>query len=198
MKCPSCAVETADASEECQACGVNFAKWRAKLEKAADGPPPEHLTKPPVQVTGSHLGAVVIVLVLFGAVAAAYGVYKKSAEPVAVQDNAKVFDPTAYKAQISALEMTLYKDTPPTPAEANAISNIGLQLAGVINEEHAKNPFVKEAVSDLMLYAGQVSSSGDDPKALSKARPDWIGGWETVREKRFDHAPWLHAAQDKK
>ena len=198
MKCPSCSKETPDESEECRACGVNFAKWKAKLEKAADLPPPEHLSSPPVQVTGSHLGAVVIVLVLCGAVAAGYGVFKKSAEPVPVADTAKVFDPTPYKAQLSALELTLYKDTPPVQAEANAISNLALQLAGIINEEHAQNPFVKEAVSDLMVFSGQVSAAADDAKILAKARPDWVSGWETVREKRFDHAPWLHAVQERK
>lgn len=39
MKCPSCGQECADGSEDCPACGVIFAKWRARQERqAAPGP----------------------------------------------------------------------------------------------------------------------------------------------------------------
>ena len=84
MKCPSCAADAADGSAECSACGVNFAKWRAKVEKqAADAAvAAEAAILNPPSAPGSTLKTTLgVMAVLCLAVFGAYAVAHRAVEP---------------------------------------------------------------------------------------------------------------------
>lgn len=198
MKCPSCSVTCKDEAEECAACGVNFSKWKAKVEKAAAdaavaaeaailNPPPK--PAPPASTLKLTLGALGL---LCSAVLVAYAVVHRQVEPPAASGGTLV-RPEAYRPRFHAIEALLYKAGPPTAADAQAISGDVISLAGAVLEGEQQNPFVREAVGDLTEFAGVVAPP-EDGAMLPNARLDWARRWEVIRARRFEKAPWLHAA----
>lgn len=193
MKCPSCSAERPEGAPECEACGVNFAKWQAKVEKAAAeaaAAPPPAPPPPPRSTLGITLS--VLAFLCLGTYAAYDFASQRIAPPQ--EKTGVLVKPEAYRGRIQALEAALYKDAPPTLADAQAVSNEASQLAGAIMERHQKNPFVRDAVGDIMEFAGAVSSAEEGLTMLPTARLDWTRRWEAVRARRFEKAPWFHAA----
>lgn len=196
MKCPSCSAETPDGSADCHACGVNFAKWQAKMERrAAEAPPPA--ADPAPKPARSGVYAAVALAVVAGAAAGGWALYARSMQAAAGDDGKAIYDPAPYRAQIYALEGTLYQDGSPSKDETSALSNLGIQIAGLLQDEHAQNPYVHEAVNDLMRFASQVSDDASEGKLAAGSRQAWIASWEALRAKRFARARWFHAAARK-
>lgn len=199
MKCPSCSADGPDEAAECAACGVNYAKWQTKLEKAAEAaaaaaeqailnPPP------PPAAPGSTLKLTLgVMATLCVAVYAAYDFTRQRIEPPEEKGGVLV-KPDAYRPRIQALEAALYKDAPPNLADARAISDAASRLAGAVMERHPSNPFARGAIGDLMEYSGAVAAAEEGMSLLPTARLDWTRRWETVRARRFEKAPWFHKA----
>lgn len=199
MKCPACSADGPDGAPECAACGVNFAKWQAKLEKkaaeeaaaaqAAAAAPPA-----PPPAPKSTLGLTVgLMAALCVAVYFAYDVAQRRLEPPADKSGV-IVKPDAYRPLITALEASLYKEEPAALADAQAVSDAASRLAGSIMERNQKNPFVRDAVGDLMEFSGAVGTAEEGLQMPPNARLDWIRRWETVRARRFEKAPWFHAS----
>ncbi|TBR17679.1 hypothetical protein EPO15_16435 [bacterium] len=197
MRCPSCSTEGADGAADCGSCGVNFAKWKAKADKAAfeaaalaeaalltapAGPTPPTST---LKVTLGVLGF------LCAAVFAAYAVVHRQVEPPA--SGGVLVQPGAFRPRLQPIESAIYRAGPPTVADAQFISNEVTSLAGAVLERDAQNPFVRDAVGDLMEFAGAVAPP-EDGALLPTARLDWARRWEVIRGRRFEKATWLHAA----
>lgn len=198
MKCPSCSATCKDEADECSACGVNFVKWQAKVEKdsvaaaaAAEAailnPPPK--PSAPTSTLKLTLGALGVLCL---AVFVAYAVVHRRVEPPARGEGTLV-RPDAYRPRIQSIETLLYKAGPPTAPEAKAISDDVISLAGTVLEREQENPFVREAVGDLTEFAGVVAPP-EDGALLPNARLDWARRWEVIRARRFEKASWLHAA----
>lgn len=197
MKCPACSADGPDGAPECAACGVNYGKWEAKRAKAAevaaaaaDAPPPE----PPKSTLGTTLS---ILAVLCVGVYFAYDVARSHLDPPVPEKSGVVVKPEAYKGQIMALEAILYKDSPATQVEAGKISEIALRIAGTIMEKHPANPFIRDAVGDIMTFASEAGSSAEGMAMPPTAKLDWTRRWEKVRGRRFEKAPWFHASVTK-
>lgn len=194
MKCPSCSAPGKDEADECAACGVNFAKWQAKVEKDAVAagaailsPPPK--PSPPASTLKLTLGALGFLCL---AVLVAYAVVHSQVEPTVKQGGILV-RPDAYRPRIQAIEALLYKAGPPSTHEAKSISDAVISLAGTVLEREQENPFVRGAVGDLTEFAGVVAPP-EDGAILPNARLDWARRWEVIRARRFEKAPWLHGA----
>lgn len=197
MKCPSCSAEGPDETPECAVCGVNFAKWRSKAEKAAfeaaaaaeaavlfpNRPAPPAST---LKVTLGVLG------LLTAAVLGAYAVLQRRIEPPPARGGVLVA-PDPFRSRIQPIEAALYRAGPPTAADAQFISDELTSLAGAVLERDQQNPFVRDAVGDLMEFAGAVAPP-EDGALLPTARLDWARRWEVIRTRRFAKAAWLHAA----
>lgn len=197
MKCPSCSAPGKDEAEECAVCGVNFAKWRAKAEKAAAeaefaAEAARLYPSPPPAAPASTLKMTLGVLgVLCAAVLVAYGVAHRTVDPPPAQGGILV-RPEAYRPRLSAIEAALYRAGPPTPADAKFIADETISLAGIVLERDQQNPLVRETVGDLMEFAGVVAPP-EDGALLPNARIDWARRWEVIRGRRFEKASWLHA-----
>ncbi|TPW21010.1 MAG: hypothetical protein FD126_1118 [Elusimicrobia bacterium] len=193
MKCPSCSAEGPDEAAECTACGVNYAKWKAKVEKAAAeaaaAPPPEP-PPPPRSTLKTTLG------VLAAASVAVYTAYDVASRRIAPPEETGgvLVRPDAYRPRIQALEAALYKKAPPTHADVRTISDAASQLAGAVLERHPQNPFARSAIGDLLEFSGAVAAAEEGMTMLPTARLDWTRRWESVRARRFAKAPWFHKA----
>lgn len=197
MKCPSCSAEGPDEAADCGACGVNFAKWKAKVEKAAFEAAAmaeaavlyPARPAPPTSTLNVTLG---VMGFLCAAVLAAYALVHRRVEPPPARSGVLV-RPEAFRERIRPIESALYRAGPPTAADARAVSDAVTSLAGAVLERDQQNPFVRDAVGDLMEFAGAVAPP-DDGALLPTARLDWARRWEVIRKRRFEKAPWFHAA----
>ncbi|MDE2293277.1 MAG: hypothetical protein KGL53_14445 [Elusimicrobia bacterium] len=193
MTCPSCSASAPEGAEECPACGVIFSKWHAKAEREASEGPPPALLKPRPRPRNYGYGLVAL-LAVAAASGGAYVLYQKSL-PAPVHDDGKpVYDPTPYRAQIYALEKALYAPGAPAKTDADAVKNLCIQIAELLQSEHSQNPYVHLAVDDLLIFAGEVSDDSQQAKLTAASRKAWIDSWEALRAKRFSRAPWFHAA----
>lgn len=198
MKCPSCSADGPDEAAECAVCGVNYAKWKAKLDKEAfeatataeaalfSPPPPPSAPASTLKITVGVLGF------LCAAVLVAYAVVHHQVAPSEAQGGVLV-RPDAHRPRIQAIESAIYRAGPATPADATFISGETTSLAGVVLERDPQNPLVRETVGDLMEFAGAVAPA-EDGSMLPNPRLDWARRWEVVRTRRFEKASWLHAA----
>ena len=183
-------------AEDCAACGVNFAKWRAKAEKAASEAEfsaeaarlyPSPPSGPPASTLKKTLG---VLGILCAGVLVAYGVAHRTVDPP--PEAGILVRPDAYRPRISAIEAALYRAGPPTVADAKFISDETISLAGTVLERDQQNPLVRETVGDLMEFGGVVAPP-EDGAMLPNARIDWARRWEVIRARRFEKASWLHA-----
>jgi hypothetical protein len=198
VKCPSCSAEGPDEAADCGVCCVNFAKWKAKVDKAAfeaaalaeaarlHPPPPPAAPASTLKLT---LGAMACLCAL---VFAGYAVAHKAVEAPA--SAGALIRPDAYKPRIQAIEGGLYRAGEASRSDAKLISDEATSLAGSVLERDRQNPLVREAVGDLMEFAGVVASAAEAAEMMPKARLDWARRWELLRARRFEKAPWLHAA----
>lgn len=191
MKCPSCSVDGDEAAAECSACGVNFAKWRSKVEKEAEAailnPPPA--PSEPGSTLKLTLGVMGLLCV---GVLVAYAVVHRQVDPPPARGGVLVA-PETHRARLQAVEAAIYRAGPPTVADARFIAGEVPSLAGAVLDRDPQNPFAKETVGDLMEFAGAVAPP-DAGSLLPGARLDWARRWELLRARRFEKATWLHAA----
>lgn len=198
MKCPSCSAESPDAAAECAACGLNYAKWRAKAEKsafeaAAAAEAAALFPRSPAATPASGLKITLGILgFLCAAALVAYAVVHRRVDPSSGGISGLI-DPDPYRARIKAIEAALYRAGPPTTADAKLISGEATTLAGAVFQGDQQNPLVQETVGDLMEFAGLVAPP-EDGAMLPNARLDWARRWEVIRVRRFAKASWLHAA----
>ncbi|MBI5594834.1 MAG: hypothetical protein HY928_01965 [Elusimicrobia bacterium] len=194
MTCPNCAAPAEETAEECSACGVIFAKWKAKAEKAAaeKAAEPEPAPVPPPPPPSTLRNTVILLSCLCVAVYAVYQAVLRHVEPPAEKVGV-VIKPEAYRAQISAIEGALYKDAPGTLQDAQVLSNEASHLAGSLMEKHPGNPLVRDAVGDIMEFSGAAAAAGEGLTMPPNARLDWTRRWEGLRARRFEKAPWFHA-----
>lgn len=194
MNCPHCAAPAQESAEECSACGVNFSKWKAKAEKeaaekaAAPEPEPVPAAKP-----ASGVGKTLLVMsCLCAAVYGTYEAYRRRVEPPPERVGV-IIKPDIHRTHIAAIETALYKDAPAAVEDGEAISQHSSQLAGALMERHPNNPFVRDAVGDLMELSG-ATAAAQDKELGPDARLEWTRRWEALRARRFEKAPWLHPA----
>ena len=185
MTCPNCSKPSEEGAAECPACGLVFAKFKARsVERpaaAAGGEP-----------AGIGIGAVSAGLFLLAALFGGYRLSHKSAE-LPAQASSVTFKPELYKPQILALEASLYRAEPPTLDDAEAISNQAGRIAGAVLAKHKHNPLVSGVAVEFSEYSVAVGAALEGQQVLGTARVEWRSRWEALRAKRFKPAKWFHA-----
>lgn len=185
MICPNCAKPSEEAVEECPACGLIFAKFKAR---SVEQPAPAASTSAGSGIAGISVGIVLFIL-LFGG----YWFYHDSEAPPGAASEV-TFRPELYKPQILALEAALYTTEPASAADGETISNNAGRIAGAIFAKHQQNPMVRDISVEFGEYSIAVAGTVEAKQELDAARLDWRRQWEALRAKRFKPAKWLHAS----
>lgn len=187
MKCPSCSAEGPDAAAECAACGVIFAKLKAKAEKAAPAAPAA--SKP----AASGLGDALVLLAFLGAVVyGGYRLYESRVSPPPAEAKGVLVNPEPYKADILAIEAAVYQGSGSVQEVAAAAEAATNRIAEGLMRKHGRNPLARDAAADVMDFASRMAAAQESLGASPTARLEFVRAWETLRAKRFAPADWFH------
>lgn len=192
MRCPSCSAEGPDGAAECPACGVIFAKLKARAEKAAPPPSAPAAAKP----AGSGLGNALVLLACLGAfVYGGYRFYEGRVSPPPTQAQGGLVNPEPYKAEILAIEAAVYQGSGSVQEVAAAAEAATNRIAEGLMRKHGHNPAARGAADDLMDFAARMVGAQESLGASPTARLEFVRAWETLRAKRFAQADWFHAPE---
>ncbi|HBL16574.1 MAG: hypothetical protein A2X36_14345 [Elusimicrobia bacterium GWA2_69_24] len=187
MICPNCSAAGPDGSAECPACGVIFAKWKAKAEKSAPVPAPAPAS------AGSGLGGTLCLLAALGVfVYGGYRIYERRVSPPPPEPKGARIDPETYKADIQAIEKAVYDGAGSVHETAAAVEAPAARIAEAVMSKNIRNPSARDAATDVMDFAARMVGAQESLGASPTARLEFVRAWETLRAARFAPADWFH------
>lgn len=196
MKCPNCSAEGPDAAVDCAACGVIFAKLKARAEKAAPAAPVAPAAPAAAKPAASDLGGTLVLLACLGAfVYGGYRFYESRVSPPPAEAKGVLVNPEPYKADILAIEAAVYQGSGSVQEVAAAAEAATNRIAEGLMRKHGRNPLARDAAADVMDFAARMVGAQESLGASPTARLEFVRAWETLRAKRFAPADWFHPAE---
>jgi len=186
MNCPNCAKRCPDAAEDCQSCGLVFAKWRSQGSSAAAPAAPVSIA------VKTQEGATSSTLLLFGIFIVTAGLWhwdgisRKQSEAQASANVATAgkLNPLPFRKSIENLEKALYGPIKEGASQAETVQNLAQQVLQDGIDRKVSN--LSEHMDVLQQFISQVQES-----PAPEAQSQWIAGWEQARSKLFKPAPWF-------